>query len=414
MKKFKQRSLLGLIGLSISLLLSFTSDAQNTQIKEQKVEITIEKKDAKGNSTIKKIIKNDGNYTTAEIDKMLADLSKENPGATVKVSVEETERIIDEPKNTTRKIIIDKRAKGEDDQEIEISINGEKITLDDSTKVMLFENDESGSWIDKSPLDIFKSLEGDSLIVELRKLESRLNDGYSRMLNPKAFMGIEAGENDKDGLKIGEIVKNSPAETAGLMKGDIILSLDGVAIKEFNDVRKLIGERKPGDVIDVNIKRGSLVDNKKVTLGSQKSNNVDSDDRSFQFNNRNPRELNDDIRIERVEPNNSDRRRLNIKPFNFRNMDNDKVQLGVQIEKVSKGVLVTNVIDGSAAYHVGLRNGDIITKLDKKIIRNEDDLINEVNRHAPGDEVKITFIRDGKRKTATARLGSAAGGLRFG
>jgi S1-C subfamily serine protease len=87
---------------------------------------------------------------------------------------------------------------------------------------------------------------------------------------------------------------------------------------------------------------------------------------------------------------------------------------------VDKGVLVQSVQSGSAAEKAGLRGGnvsaqiggqdvqlggDIITKVDGRPIAAADDLGTAIAGHKPGDEVKITVLREGKEKTLTAKLG---------
>ncbi len=87
---------------------------------------------------------------------------------------------------------------------------------------------------------------------------------------------------------------------------------------------------------------------------------------------------------------------------------------------VSKGVLVQSVQNGSAAEKAGLRGGDIsaeiggsavqlggdiITKVDDRAITSADDLAAAIMSHKPGDEVTITYLREGKQKTTKAKLG---------
>ena len=48
------------------------------------------------------------------------------------------------------------------------------------------------------------------------------------------------------GVGITEVIKNSPAEKAGLEAGDIILKFNGVAIDKASDLPRLVGSTKPG------------------------------------------------------------------------------------------------------------------------------------------------------------------------
>lgn len=73
------------------------------------------------------------------------------------------------------------------------------------------------------------------------------------------------------------------------------------------------------------------------------------------------------------------------------------------IDEVS-GLVVEGVSKGGAAEEVGMKEGDIITKLEGKAIRSSSDLQEHVYRLRPGDKVKLTYKRDGKEKNVTVTL----------
>jgi len=76
-------------------------------------------------------------------------------------------------------------------------------------------------------------------------------------------------------------------------------------------------------------------------------------------------------------------------------------ELGV--DEVS-GLIVRGISKGGAAEEVGMKEGDIITKLEGKNIRSSSDLQEHVYRLRPGDKVKLTYKRDGKEKNVTVTL----------
>ncbi len=92
---------------------------------------------------------------------------------------------------------------------------------------------------------------------------------------------------------------------------------------------------------------------------------------------------------------------------NFRSIDekSDSVAfLGVSTEKSDKGAKVISVSKESPAEKAGLKEDDIITKLNKQKIEDPASLYNAVIANKPNEEVKITYLRDGKEKTITAKL----------
>lgn len=73
--------------------------------------------------------------------------------------------------------------------------------------------------------------------------------------------------------------------------------------------------------------------------------------------------------------------------------------------KTISGAEITEVVDGTAAELCGLMVGDIITELNGETIANSDNIITIIQKKNPGDEIKITYLRDGKKKSVKAILG---------
>ncbi|MBT2490453.1 trypsin-like peptidase domain-containing protein [Streptomyces sp. ISL-96] len=63
----------------------------------------------------------------------------------------------------------------------------------------------------------------------------------------------------------------------------------------------------------------------------------------------------------------------------------------------------------SPAGRAGLKAGDVITKLDDRVIDSGPTLISEIWTHKPGDKVTLTYERDGKTATAEVTLGQRKG-----
>lgn len=83
--------------------------------------------------------------------------------------------------------------------------------------------------------------------------------------------------------------------------------------------------------------------------------------------------------------------------------------LGVVTDKVDQGAKITDITDESGAAKAGLKEDDIITKVDDKKIADPDDLTKVIRSHKPGDKVAITYLRDKKEQKATAELGKWKG-----
>ena len=88
-----------------------------------------------------------------------------------------------------------------------------------------------------------------------------LKSSYSRQLNI----------NETEGFYIDEIEDGFGADSAGLLKGDIIKSIDGFKINRFSDLSGYLSSKRPGDKVEVNFVRDGKIISAEVTL--KKSSN---------------------------------------------------------------------------------------------------------------------------------------------
>ena len=88
--------------------------------------------------------------------------------------------------------------------------------------------------------------------------------------------------------------------------------------------------------------------------------------------------------------------------ISFREL-NPTVAKELEISDIN-GLYVADVVANGAAEEAGLKTGDIITKLDGRVITSSSDLQERVYRLRPGDKVKLTYKRDGKERDVTVTL----------
>ena len=75
-------------------------------------------------------------------------------------------------------------------------------------------------------------------------------------------------------------------------------------------------------------------------------------------------------------------------------------------EVAAQGAQIEDVTSGSIADSAGLKNGDVITKIDDTTITGGDSLVATVRSYRPGDEVTVTYLRDGDTGTTKLKLDS--------
>jgi serine protease Do len=86
-------------------------------------------------------------------------------------------------------------------------------------------------------------------------------------------------------------------------------------------------------------------------------------------------------------------------------------QLGVYTDKDKdvKGAIVEKVTPGSAADKAGLKENDVIKKIDNDDIDSPEELSKIIGKHKPDDKVTITYDRAGKSNKTEATLGKKRG-----
>ena len=73
------------------------------------------------------------------------------------------------------------------------------------------------------------------------------------------------------------------------------------------------------------------------------------------------------------------------------------------------GAGIRTVQDGSAAAEAGLEPGDVVTKVDDVTITGSESLVATIRGYRPGDEVKLTVVRDDTPETISVTLDSDEG-----
>lgn len=71
-----------------------------------------------------------------------------------------------------------------------------------------------------------------------------------------AFLGVQLGDASTGGASVGTVTSGSPAAAAGLQSGDVVTSVDGVAVAGADDAVGAIQAHSPGDSIALTVKHG--------------------------------------------------------------------------------------------------------------------------------------------------------------
>jgi len=108
-----------------------------------------------------------------------------------------------------------------------------------------------------------------------RMVKSETWGGNQRSTGPTRggpWLGVTSDPN-ADNAKIGRVSENSPAAKAGIKAGDIITRFDGKDINSFQDLSRLVKQKKPGDEVEVAVLREDQTLKLKLKLEKYEGNN---------------------------------------------------------------------------------------------------------------------------------------------
>jgi membrane-associated protease RseP (regulator of RpoE activity) len=204
------------------------------------------------------------------------------------------------------------------------------------------------------------------------------------------------GLREARGVGISKVIKDSPAEKAGLQKDDVILRFDNEPVGSVRKLNRLIDEAELGHTAQLTISRKGAEQQVSVKLGKR------SDANARIFGELAP-QWDDDV----IRPNGGLGGGFKINPRDMPRLYNvfgPRRRIGVGTSPLTKqlgeyfgvkdgGVLVSSVTDNGPAAKAGIRAGDIITEVDGNKINSAADLAQELGKKKEG-EVTLTIIRD--------------------
>lgn len=91
----------------------------------------------------------------------------------------------------------------------------------------------------------------------------------------------------------------------------------------------------------------------------------------------------------------------------FTGGDDEKGYLGVQLKKEADDgpIVIQAVVDDSPAAKAGLKEDDVIFKLNGDEVTDLGDFVKKIGAAKPGDEIKLVVKREGKEKEVKVKLG---------
>jgi serine protease Do len=212
-------------------------------------------------------------------------------------------------------------------------------------------------------------------------------------LNDAAYVGLP----EIRGVVVKDIpTDDSPARAAGIQPGDVIIAVDSKPVERVGQLQQVIGFRKPGDVVKVEVARkGGIRKTFDVKLQA----------------------LNDQPQVASADEGNSDNSAapgssvMNRLGISVEPVTPDLAQQ-LQLPGNMRGLLVTDVTPGGPSwetlYDDPQRNGpDIILSVEGKPVKTEADLRNALKAEKPGSVVTLGIYnpRAQGRRVERVKLG---------
>ena len=259
-----------------------------------------------------------------------------------------------------------------------------------------------------------------------------IDQNFSLFIDGGGFLGVYAENisrenmsryrvNQVRGVGITQVVKDSPAEKAGLRKDDVILRLDGENVSSVRKLNRLVSELSPDQSVKVSISRGGSEQEVTATIGKRNNTNMannffNGQPRVFKWEGPELKGFKWETPLNRGGFPNFGNDGLSFYLSNSRRIGVSTMSLTKQLADYfgiadGKGALVTSVIDDGPAAKAGIKAGDVITAVDGEAVDSPGDISRVINRKKEGD-VTLTIVRNKSQQTihVTPREGGGFSG----
>jgi len=223
------------------------------------------------------------------------------------------------------------------------------------------------------PVNIVKN------IVEDLKDDGKVQRGFLGVqiqdITPEMskWFNVEAGQ----GALVKEVSEGSPAERAGLQKDDVVVSIDGYAVKGASALRSRVATSAPNKEMKIEVLRNGERIEKSVTLGQLDSETMASNNAAA--------------------PGSPARLGLQLQNLD----ENIANQLGFTGEG---GVVIAGVEPGSQAARNGLERGMVITEVNRIPVSSVEEFKNALEKGKEDGSILLNVYAEGHSRYVAMKL----------
>jgi S1-C subfamily serine protease len=186
-------------------------------------------------------------------------------------------------------------------------------------------------------------------------------------------LGIKAGK----GLYIESVIPDSPAFSAGIKTGDVLLKADRKQVNSLGQMDLILQKKKAGNVLKLLVNRNGRKKSFHVKLANA------------------PRGIQAGL----------------VRKPNWMGADIQDIDTVMKIQfnlPDRKGVIISGVLPDSPAASAGLRTGDVIKSFDNKKFSDVGQLQSLIQKSKPGQRAQLTIYRNGQTIKGDVVLGQRA------
>ncbi len=193
------------------------------------------------------------------------------------------------------------------------------------------------------------------------------------------------------GVLVNDVIDKSPADKAGLERGDVVVEFNDDRVVDADQFTKLVRGTKPDDVVNIMVIRDGDKNVIEVKIGKRKQSDI------YKLTVKKPK---------------GEKGRISF----FRFGESAHGRIGATLWDLNKqlgeyfgledgeGALIAELDEDGPAYEAGLRAGDVIVEMDGEKIEDKEDVSDVLADSEEGDKVRIEVVRKGSSQTFTVEV----------